>query len=268
MKSHVRRAAVAGRFYPADAAGLRRTVQGLLDHADSPAGDERPPKAIIAPHAGYRYSGPVAATAFASLAQARGIVRRVIVAGPAHRSPLDTVAVSSAVAFATPLGPVIVDEDARQHALAVPGVVVDDRAHAGEHSVEVQLPFVLAALGEVSVLPILVGWSGAAVFADVADVLWGDAETCFVISTDLSHYHDARVASMLDGRTAEMICRLDAPPPDAACGSAAVAGILLAARRHQLDVRLLDLRTSADTCGDPERVVGYGAFALAEPAAR
>ena len=190
----------------------------------------------------------------------------MIVAGPAHRSPLVTVALSSADAFATPLGPVTVDDKSRGQALEVHGVAVDDRAHAGEHSVEVQLPFVLAALGDVSVLPVLVGWSGAGVFADVVDVLWGGSETCFVISTDLSHYHEAQIASALDGRTAETICRLDAPAPDAACGAAAVAGMLLAARRHRLDAQLLDLRNSADTCSDPGRVVGYGAFALREPA--
>jgi AmmeMemoRadiSam system protein B len=264
VRHQLRRAAVAGHFYPGDEDSLRRTVQSLLDHADVPAGDARPPKAIIAPHAGYQCSGPIAATAYASIAPARGSVRRVIVAGPAHRRPVATVALSSAHGFATPLGPVTIDDEARRRAADVTDVVVDDRAHAGEHSVEVQLPFVLAALGEVSVLPLLVGWSGAGVFADLLDALWGGSETCFVVSSDLSHYLDAPTADALDVRTAEMICRLEAPPSDAACGAAAVAGMLLAARRHALDVRLLDLRNSADTCGDPGRVVGYGAFALDE----
>jgi AmmeMemoRadiSam system protein B len=192
-------------------------------------------------------------------------VRRVIIAGPAHFSAVDGVALSSATAFATPLGPVSVDLDSRRQALDVPGVFVDDAAHAPEHSVEVHLPFLTTVLDDVSVLPLLVGSSGAGVFAEVLDRLWGRSETLVVISTDLSHYHDRRLARMLDGRTAEIICRRDAPAPSAACGAAAVAGMLLAARRHQLDVRPLDLRNSGDTTGSPERVVGYGAFALFEP---
>ncbi len=262
----MRRAAVAGRFYPGEPALLSRTVHELLAEARLPEGETITPKVIVAPHAGYRYSGPVAATAYAALAAARGTVRRVIIAGPAHFSPLAGVAVPSAAAFATPIGPVTVDDDARRQALDVPGVAVDDRAHTGEHSLEVHLPFVTAALGDVSVLPLLVGRSGGGVLADVLDALWGGPETAVVISTDLSHYHDWHVATRLDRHTAEMICRLDPPPADAACGAAAVEGVLLAARRHRLTARLLDLRNSADTCGDPERVVGYGAFAFSEPA--
>ena len=192
-------------------------------------------------------------------------MRRVVLAGPAHFSPVEGLALSSAAAFATPLGPVSIDVDARRQALDVPDVCLDDAAHAREHSVEIHLPFLMTVLGDVSVLPLLVERSGAGVFADVLDVLWGGPETLVVISTDLSHYHDRRVARMLDGRTAELICPRDPPAPAAACGAAAVAGMLLAARRHQLDVRPLDLRNSADTAGSPERVVGYGAFALFEP---
>jgi uncharacterized protein len=265
VRGRLRHPAAAGVFYPAQPERLRRTVEELLDHAVPPAADGQTPKAIIAPHAGYRYSGPIAATAYATVAPAREIVRRVVIAGPAHFSPVGTVALSSARAFASPLGPVSIDADARRQALDVPGAFIDDAAHAGEHSVEVHLPFLTAVLGDVSVLPLLVGLSGAGVFADVLDLLWGGSETLVVISTDLSHYHDRRVARMLDGRTAEMICRRNAPAPAAACGAAAVAGMLLAARRHQLDVRPLDLRNSGDIAGNPERVVGYGAFALFEP---
>lgn len=266
VTSAARPTAVAGSFYPRQPERLWRHVRDLLDAAPPPGGDHvRPPKAIIAPHAGYSYSGPIAATAYASLAPAKETVKRVILAGPAHFWPVPGVAVPAATAFDTPLGPVAVDDEARTRALDVSGVEVDDRPYDGEHSLEVQLPFVVAVLGEVSVLPLLVGRSGAGAFADVLDVLWGGSETCFVVSTDLSHYHDAAVACALDRRTAERICRLEAPAPAAACGSAAVAGLLLAARRHALGVRLLELRNSADTCGDPERVVGYGAFALFEP---
>ena len=156
------------------------------------------------------------------------------------------------------------DESARQRALGVDGVVVDDAAHAEEHSLEVQLPFVTSALGDVSVLPLAVGRSGAGVLAEVLDRLWGGPETRFVISTDLSHYHPARIAATLDRRTADQICQLEPPADDFACGAAAIAGLLFTARRHDLVVRLLDLRNSADTAGDADRVVGYGAFAVLE----
>jgi AmmeMemoRadiSam system protein B len=255
-----RAAAVAGRFYPAERQELWRTLVGLLGKPDLQA--DHPVKAIIAPHAGYRYSGSVAATAYAVLAPHRGTVRRVVLAGPAHSAPVRTVAVSGAAALATPLGPVQVDDAARQEALGVRGVGIDDRAHEPEHSLEVHLPFLIATLGDVAVLPLLVGWSGVDVFADVLDVLWGGAETCIVVSTDLSHYHEADVARTLDRRTAARICQLDAPEPEAACGAAAVAGLLEAARRHHLGVRLLDLRNSADVTADDRRTVGYGAFAL------
>ena len=267
MTIDVRPAAVAGRFYPDRPDRLRATVQELLDHAAGVGdpGRERPTaKAIIAPHAAYQYSGPIAATAYAWLAPAKGLVSRVIVAGPAHFCPVSGVAVPSAHAFDTPLGAVTVDDDARQRALGVQGVVVDDAAHAEEHSLEVQLPLLICALGDVPVLPLAVGRSGAGVLAEVLDRLWGGPETCFVISTDLSHYHPAHVAAALDRRTADQICQLEPPAADFACGAAAIAGLLLTARRHDLAVRLLDLRNSADTAGDADRVVGYGAFAVLE----
>ena len=265
VSGEVRPAAVAGRFYPAEQDALRRTVLGFLSQPDLDHGPDRStawPKAIIAPHAGYRYSGAVAATAWTALRPARGLVRRVILAGPAHHVAVRGVAVPSATAFATPLGPGAVDDDARRQAEELTGVVVDDRAHRPEHSLEVQLPFLLAVLGAVDVLPLLVAWSGVEVFADLLDVLWDGDETTIVVSTDLSHYHPAGVARSLDRDTADRICRLDAPAPDAACGAAAVAGLLVAARRHDLAVRVLDLRNSADVSADDRRTVGYGAFAL------
>ena len=271
MTISVRPAAVAGRFYPGRPDQLRKTVQVLLDGASVDGGASRgrsargrwAPKAIIAPHAGYQYSGPIAASAYAWLAPAAGLVSRVIVAGPSHFWPVGGVAVPSVDAFDTPLGAVAVDDDARRCAVGVDGVLVDDAAHAREHSLEVQLPLVICALGNVAVLPLAVGRSGAGVLAQVLERLWGGPETCVVISTDLSHYHPAHVAAALDRRTADQICRLEPPADDDACGAAAVAGLLLAARRHELSVRLLDLRTSADTAGDADRVVGYGAFAVA-----
>ena len=218
---------------------------------------------MIAPHAGYRYSGPIAATAYRTLAPARGTVARVLLAGPAHFVPVPGVALSSAEAFATPLGPVTVDDAARDRALTVAGTVVDDAAHAGEHSLEVHLPFLTEVLGPVPVLPILVGQGGSTVLADVLDALWGGDETRIVVSTDLSHYHDDATAKAIDRETADaIVTRANGWNRERACGAAAVLGLLEVARRHDLAVRLLDLRTSADTAGDPDRVVGYGAFAL------
>ena len=265
MSKWVRPAAVAGSFYPSDPTLLRRTVAAHLaaaaptaDDADAP-----PPKALIAPHAGYQYSGPVAATAYRTLAAVRGTVQRVLLAGPAHFVPVQGVALSSAEAFATPLGPVALDGDANDRALTISGTVVDDWAHAGEHSLEVHLPFLAEVLGAVRVLPLLVGRGGPAVLADLLDALWGGDETRIVVSTDLSHYHDDATAKAIDRETADAIVgRRERLAPERACGAGAVLGLLEAARRHDLAVRLLDLRTSADTAGDPARVVGYGAFAL------
>jgi AmmeMemoRadiSam system protein B len=203
----VRPPAVAGSFYPSDPAVLRTMVAAHLGAAMPPdPGDAAgSPKALIAPHAGYRYSGPIAATAYRSLAGAIGSVRRVVLAGPSHFVPLAGVAVSSANAFASPLGPVTVDAASRDRATAVPGVVVDDDAHAGEHSLEVHLPFLAAAVGDVPVLPLLVGRGGPAVLADVLDALWGGDETRIVVSTDLSHYHDDVTAKAIDRETAALI---------------------------------------------------------------
>jgi AmmeMemoRadiSam system protein B len=273
MTVRPRRAAVAGYFYPADAASLRSAVTALMEDAAAAApaaadDDDRRtmPKAIIAPHAGYRYSGPVAASAYTALAADRGAVRTVILAGPSHFTAIDGVAVPGADAFLSPLGPLAVDDDARQAALALDGVEIDDRAHAGEHSIEVHLPFLTEVLGHVTVLPLLVQSPGVGALADVLDTLWNGDGTRIVISTDLSHYHDHVTAQTLDRRTADAICRLSPLEPEWACGAAAVQAMLIAARRHHLGVRLLDLRTSADTVGDPDRVVGYGAFALDAPA--
>jgi hypothetical protein len=267
--SGVRRAAVAGRFYPEDADVLRRDLDDYLRSAHAATGvggaGGTTPKAVIAPHAGYVYSGPVAASAYAVVAHARGRVQRVLLAGPAHYVPLRGVAVPRADSFETPLGPVVVDDEARQLALEVPGVVADDGPHAPEHSLEVHLPFIVAALGAVPVLPMVVGHDGPDVLAAVLDRLWGGDETLIVVSTDLSHYHDDRTAKALDRRTASAIVdgRYDDIADDDACGAAPVRGLLLAAARHGLHTTLLDLRTSADTSGPPDRVVGYGAFALA-----
>ena len=257
----IRQPAVAGLFYPADPSELQSSVETYAGGATrGPA-----PKAIVAPHAGYVYSGAIAGSAYGRVVPLRGRITRVVLLGPAHRTPDAGIAASSADAFATPLGQLAVDTGARDALLGAGLVAIRDDAHAEEHSLEVQLPFVQVCLGEVTVLPLAVGHVSPDRVADVLDRVWGGDETLIVASTDLSHYHDHATATDLDRRTAEAVV---ARRPDRlgrydACGIVALQGLLLAAERHELGVELLDLRTSADTAGGPERVVGYGAFALA-----
>jgi AmmeMemoRadiSam system protein B len=264
----IREPAVAGQFYPGDRAELQSNVDELLRDARARATsvNGRTAKAIIAPHAGYQYSGPIAASAYAALTSVDTPVRLVVLAGPSHYHHVHEVAIPSVDAFEMPLGPVTIDVQARERALEIAGVVIDDHAHAQEQSLEVQLPFIVSVFGDVPVLPLAVGRAGGAAMAALLELLWGDSGTRVVISTDLSHQIPAPLARQLDARTAESICRLEPPSHEMACGAAAVAGMLTAARDHHLDVELLDLRNSADTGGDAHRVVGYGAFALFEPA--
>jgi AmmeMemoRadiSam system protein B len=260
----VRPPAVAGTFYPADRAALAEAVRRSFAGAHSGDGDDAVPKAIIVPHAGYRYSGPIAASAYLRLAPARRRITRVVLLGPSHHVPVDGLAVTSADAFATPFGLIAIDDDARQAALGHPAVHVDDTPHALEHSLEVQLPFLQVVLDSFELLPLAVGHSPAADVAAVIDLLWGGPETVFVVSTDLSHYHRHAEAQAIDGRTATAINGLapDAISDSDACGAYPLRGLLVTARAQHLTVGQLDLRTSGDTSGDRERVVGYGAFAL------
>lgn len=257
-----RPAAVAGSFYPADPAVLARTVDEAVRAAPAPA---RAPKALIVPHAGYVYSGPIAGSGYAQLLPARGTIRRVVLLGPAHRAPLRGLATSGADAFVTPLGRIEIDDDARRLVLTLPQVSMDDRAHAREHSLEVHLPFLQRTLATFRVLPLVVGMAADEEVADVLDLVWGGPETVIVVSSDLSHHLDYDTAATLDRRTAEAI--VERRPGDVgvehACGAFAVRGLLTAARRHELTVRLLDLRSSGDTAGTHDEVVGYGAFAFA-----
>jgi hypothetical protein len=259
--------AAAGRFYPDDPDELQAAVDAVMEPALRQVDPgTKAPKAVIAPHAGYIYSGPVAASAYARLASARDTIRRVVLLGPAHREPNVTVAASSADVWATPLGDVTIDVAGRDALLASPPVVVDDGAHRFEHSLEVHLPFVQAVLGDVEVLPLVTGRVSADVVADVLGEVWGGPETAIVVSSDLSHYHDHATAARLDRETAEAIVdrRPEGVGLDRACGVFALRGLLVAARNRQLDISLLDLRTSADTAGPPDRVVGYGSFAVTE----
>jgi MEMO1 family protein len=262
--SRVRPPAVAGTFYPDDAHALAADVDRFVRDARY---DGAPPKAIIVPHAGYVYSGPIAGSGYAAVAPLAGTVQRVVVLGPAHRVPLQGLAVPSVDAFVTPLGPVEIDTQARDLALACDGVVVDDVPHAPEHSLEVHLPFLQRELGSTfRVLPIVVGRAAPATVAAVLDALWGGDETLIVVSTDLSHYENYDSARLHDAETVAAILNgdIDAIDPYDACGAYPVRGMLAAARAHELAVRLLDLRNSGDTAGSRDRVVGYGAFALTQ----
>lgn len=261
--SPVRRPAVAGSFYPANAQQLRRMIADYLQavRVSGPT-----PKAIIAPHAGYIYSGPVAASAYAPLATARALIRRVVLLGPAHRVPFRGLAASSATGFATPLGTVPVDREALAQVLTLPQVRVLDEAHAQEHSLEVQLPFLQEVLTDFSIVPLVVGDAAPADVSAVLDVLWDGAETLIVVSSDLSHYYDYDTAQRLDQATSRAIeqLRLQDIQAEQACGRIPVQGLLHAARTHGLRVRTLDLRNSGDTAGPRDAVVGYGAYALIE----
>ena len=223
------------------------------------------PKAVIAPHWGYVYSGPVAGDAFAAGVAPLGLG----VPGRAGRARAPRAGAARGDVSVSAFGDATRARAGRRRgprvALQTGGVSIDDDADAPEHSLEVELPFLQHVLGRFAVLPLAVGPGGPPVLADVLDVLWGGDETLIVVSTDLSHYHDDRTAKRLDRVTAERIVAGDAPAlrPDDACGCWAVQGLLLAAACHDLGVELLDLRTSADTAGPPDRVVGYGAFALA-----
>jgi AmmeMemoRadiSam system protein B len=228
-------------------------------------GDPRlgPPKALIVPHAGYAYSGPIAASAYAPLDRLRGIVRRVVVLGPAHHVALAGLALPGAAAFDTPLGRIPVDAAAADLLQPLPMVATHPAAHAREHSIEVQLPFLQQALGTFQLVPLAVGRVAAEAVAEVLERLWGGLETLIVVSSDLSHYLPYDRARDLDRRTCADISDLALlADHEQACGATAVNGLLLAARHHRLRPHLLDLRNSGDTAGDRDHVVGYAAFAF------
>ena len=262
----VRPAAVAGMFYPGSHAALAANVRDcLVEAATRPRAAGARPKALIVPHAGYVYSGPIAAAAYARLAGSHATIRRVVLLGPTHRVAVRGLALPTARAFATPLGEVEVDRKAAALALALPQVVEDDAAHAEEHSLEVQLPFLQAVLDDFRIVPFAVGAATPDEVADVIERLWGGPETLILVSSDLSHYHGYADACALDRGSAEGILALSsALDHEQACGATPINGLALCARRHGLVPELLDLRNSGDTAGDRSRVVGYAAFAFAE----
>jgi AmmeMemoRadiSam system protein B len=265
MSLSIREPAVAGLFYPEDAQSLRQEIEAMLANV-LPSADV--PKAIIVPHAGYIYSGPVAASVYARLKSAHGRISRVVLLGPSHRVPFSGLAVPNTDQFLTPLGSIPIDRDAIDSLAGFPQVVNLDAAHEYEHSLEVQLPFLQMTLGDFTLVPIVVGDVDGNKVAEVLDRLWGGEETLIVISSDLSHYQDYVTAQKMDRVTSDAIVSLH--PDDLgyedACGRIPVKGLLLQAKRLGLEGEIVDLRNSGDTCGDKRRVVGYGAYAFTNSA--
>jgi AmmeMemoRadiSam system protein B len=251
-------------FYPADANQLATMVDGYLAAA-TPDPHAPTPKAIIAPHAGYPFSGPVAASVYSELAGHQDTIKKVTVVAPAHRYPFKGLAVSEAEWFRTPLGDIPVDQQSLQQLREIAGVTTLDAAFEGEHSLEVQLPFLQRLLSNFQLIPIIVGEAEPALVQRALDTIWGGDETLIVVSSDLSHFLDYDSARARDARTSQAIERLDHRALDFhdACGRLPVSGLLMAAKARDLSVTTLDLRNSGDTAGNRERVVGYGAYRVA-----
>lgn len=255
--------AVAGMFYPGNPAVLSATVDQLL--AAAPVAMPTQPKALIVPHAGYIYSGPTAALAYASLAPWHATIRRVVLLGPTHRVAVDGIAAPLAEAFATPLGSIPLDRAALDKLDELPQIVRSDRAHAEEHSLEVHLPFLQRVLDEFTLVPLAVGHASPQAVAEVLDLLWGGPETLIVISSDLSHFLPYAAANQVDRDTCQHILQLDSRiRPEQACGAYPINGLLLAARQRGLAPQLIQRCNSGDTAGDKQRVVGYAAFSFTE----
>lgn len=258
----IRPPAVAGSFYPDRPATLRQELADLLANA-RPARLAHAPKALIVPHAGYIYSGPVAASAYVQLGALRDRIRRVVLLGPTHRVYVRGLALPEADRFATPLGEIQLDVEGMQRLSGLPQITQSAAAHQMEHSLEVQLPFLQQVLGDFQLLPLAVGEASADEVAEVLETMWGGDETLIVISSDLSHFLPDTLARQVDGETVDAILALNSHlNHEQACGATPVNGLLLAARRHGLHPVVLDVRNSSQTAGDPERVVGYAAFAF------
>ena len=255
----VRQPAVAGMFYPADREALHQAVTTYLEHESR---TDQVPRAIIAPHAGYVYSGPVAGSAYSQLLPARDTITRVVIMGPAHRVAFQGIAATSQDAFETPLGRVPIDKEALSAIEDLPAVIQLDEAHAAEHSLEVHIPFLQEVLADFSILPLVIGDAEGRDVEAVIDRLWDGDRTLFVISSDLSHYHDYATAQQIDSVTTRAIEELR--PQDIsfehACGRTPISGLLTYARKHGLRAQTVDLRNSGDTAGSRDQVVGYGAY--------
>ena len=260
----IRQPAVAGTFYPAPKQTLASDIKTLLG-ASRPAHDAVRPKALIVPHAGYVYSGLTAAVAYAALDAVHDSIERVILLGPVHHVPVRGMALPEADAFATPLAETAIDQAATGMIKNMPQVMVSAEAHAPEHSLEVQLPFLQSVLDDFKLVPLAVGDATPEEVAEVLDVLWGGPETLIVVSSDLSHFLPYKTAQLVDGQTVQSIMQLQPTlSHEQACGGTPINGLLLSAKQHHLQPQLLDLRNSGDTAGDKNRVVGYASFAFIE----
>lgn len=263
MATTVRPPAVAGTFYPGSAAELSGTIEGLL--AVNPVADTRHPKALIVPHAGYIYSGAIAAAGFARVRHFGETLSRVVVVSPAHRVYVEGLTWPGAAFLATPLGQIAVDVDAIRE---IPELIAHPQAHAKEHAIEVELPFIQKLAPNAKVIPIAASHASPQVVGRVLDQLWGGPETLIVISSDLSHYHPYADAHERDRRTAAKIIALDTGlEGEEACGCTGINGLAWVARKRHLRAEVIDLRNSGDTAGPRDEVVGYGAFALYEEVA-
>jgi MEMO1 family protein len=259
----IRRPAVAGTFYPRDPRQLAAEIDELLDGVERFEPRMGHPKALIVPHAGYIYSGPVAAAAYDELAPARGIVKRVVLLGPVHRVPVRGLALPLADGFETPLGRVPIDRAACASIARLKQVVTSEPAHAMEHSLEVQVPFLQKTLGAFALVPLAVGSASVAEVAETIEQLWGADETLIVVSTDLSHYHSYDEARSIDAKTLARIAAYSTDlDHEEACGATPLNGLLHLARAKGLSIRPLAANNSGDTAGGKGRVVGYSAFAL------
>lgn len=258
----IRKPAVAGLFYSADPTQLTIDIDHLMARARR---HELSPKALIVPHAGYIYSGAIAATGYAALSAKREVIKRVILLGPTHRVAVRGLALPGADYFDSPLGTIKVDDDAAQAIADLPQVIVSPQAHGLEHSLEVQLPFLQQVLADFSILPLAVGMASAEEVAEVLDRVWGGDETLIVISSDLSHYLPYAMAQQIDSATVQSILDLKQPiAHDHACGGTPISGLIVAAQRHHLKPYLLDMRNSGDTAGSRDQVVGYAAIAFCD----
>ena len=255
--------ALAGTWYPDDATALGDGVDAHLGAA-APSGPA--PKAVVAPHAGLVYSGPVAGVAYAELGQAADVIERIVLLGPAHRVPVRGLCAPSVDGFVTPLGSIPLDRAAIADLADLPQVFVDDEPHRAEHSLEMHLPFLQRSVGDFTLIPLVVGSATSAEVAQVLQRLWGGPETRIVISSDLSHFHDYATACIRDRQTTEAIEALDGQRlhDDSACGRVPLRGLLRIARERKMTVKTLDVRNSGDTAGSRDRVVGYGAWGLHE----
>ena len=264
-REKIRKPTVANLFYPGDAKKLQGQINVFLQFAKDTVDDNEPlPKAIIAPHAGYIYSGPIAASAYARIAPLHNKIRRVVLLGPSHRVPLMGVAASSADSFSTPFGEIPLDRQTIEALEREQLVVTLDAAHEMEHSLEVHLPFLQTVLDKFSLVPLVVGSATADQISRLIEFVWNEEDTLVVVSSDLSHYENYRAAQQHDQQTNQAIERLDFQHigPQDACGCAPLNGLLRFAQQHHLHVQTVDYRNSGDTAGTKDQVVGYGAYVI------